>query len=129
MGKSPEQQIIDMVSDHAIARYVERVLGVSLPGNVCAAFNKKQLAEKLCEAVGVSIFAVCKRIMTPAVATACRLNARGVRTADCEVRIRGGIVVTIIVEDPRKRLLVLSRKETHRHHASRARKAQRRPAL
>jgi hypothetical protein len=79
------------VTYHAVARYVQRVIGISVPD----AETPRATAEHHAAAAGVTIDAIRSLICTPAVAAAIRLGLPSIRTPDFVAVIAGGAIVTI----------------------------------
>lgn len=94
---------LDLVSYHAVARYVERVLLVAVPPEIVA-LPSKERAERSVALAGLTVEAVRRQILNPAVMTAIINKMSRVGCALFEARLgpaqQGGgrhIVITINV--------------------------------
>lgn len=93
-----------LVTFHAVTRYVQRVLNVTLDAAVIAMVEtgvrpwdrQRAVAEAHCEAAGLTLEQVRALIMCPAVAIASKMRASQVSTADFQAKLCNGVVTTIV---------------------------------
>lgn len=100
------------VTYHAVTRYVQRVMGISVE---CEGEGRES-AEAHAAAAGLNVDEVKARILTPAVAAAIEIGALRATVGASTFLIRDGAVVTVTerklpVPPPSRRLRVLSAKE------------------
>lgn len=127
------EDLAPLVSFHAVTRYVQRVLGVEVvigadewPADTHRGVYE---ARRHADTVGLTIDAVRRMILTPAVAVAAAMKMSSVSTREFQAVLQDGVVVTINApRGPTKRLRVLSRREGKQHAQRHHRQARRRPS-
>lgn len=103
------------LSHHAVTRYVQRVLGVTV--TVDPAFEGSEMeALAHCEAAGTTPAALEKTVVTPAVVAAIEMGATKIKQSYGTMVIgRYGVIVTIRFRSRVKsRSKILTRREGHR---------------
>lgn len=119
----------DPVSFHAVTRYVQRILLVTVDW-AQPPLSAAEIAEAHCLGASTTIDEVKSAILNPAVRLAISLKVPFVRTALFEAKLRGGVVTTIYERRKfeRPKLKQCSRKEARRENHKLTRKRKRRPA-
>lgn len=125
MDRYPEQ----IVSFHAVTRYVQQILGV-----VCDEDPSAQAdAENHCAAAGLTVSQVRWLILTPGVRLAIGWGIPQVKTGGMTVYIAQprGIVTTVSLSlpPPQRRLIILSDRETRRMAHAYSRRQRHRPTV
>ncbi|GLQ09227.1 hypothetical protein GCM10007913_11590 [Devosia yakushimensis] len=105
---------LSAISYHAVTRYVQRVLGVIVPGDE-AVMGAKALAADHCAAIDTTIDAVRAKILTPVVAAAIADGCTCIRTATYEIEVsQPEKVATTIHPRARQRAIKIMGKAEHR---------------
>ncbi len=124
-----EDELRVRVSYHAVTRYCQRILDVTVPWAVDP-LSPKEIAEAHCLTAEMSIEAVRALIMVPAVQSASLAGITHVRVEDFVAKLgKNGIVVTI-QEPPAKRtkpFKLMSRNERRRKQHAHSRRIRHKP--
>lgn len=116
------------VSYHAVTRYVQRILKVTVPGEFS---DEKTRARFHCRAAGTSISDVRKMIWTPGIALASHMRVPNACNGQFSVAIDPVKGVILTVMEPRARavgrLKLLSERELSRKAKKKIRQEKRRP--
>lgn len=131
-----DQELAELVSYHAVTRYVQRILGVvvTIAAEEWPADTRhrgRYEAGRHAAAVGKKVDDIKRLILVPAVSLASTLGMTHVATKDFQAKLgKNGVVITIY--HPRThathRVRVLSRSEKKAHSNKLHRKMKRRPA-
>jgi hypothetical protein len=84
----------DKVSFHAVTRYVQRILGVSLPP--IEPVVAWQDAERHAAATGLTVIEIKRRLYTPAAAAAIELGFREACVGNVHMMFRSGVITTVV---------------------------------
>lgn len=120
---------LDRVSYHAVSRYCERILGVTIED---AGQPPRAVAEAYATAAGMSLDEVRRRIWTPGVALAVDFGVRTVSNGSFAVAISqpAGVIATVLLPftHDQHRLRVLTQRELRRKAQRTERRMKRRPS-